>query len=159
MPPSTCSTLERAPQGIAAGVVNDMFYVWRLVASHRLLSACLLLGRLAGLPVDSRLRLARFAFQRLTTHGTAALESTVRMGPTLVQLGAGTHPTSQLILSQVQLMGHILHEMPEEAAAQLEPAALVLWLRACTGLARTLPRQGAVCLPRCLLPRAEQLVA
>jgi hypothetical protein len=125
-------------------MLEDVLYVWRLLASYCLTSACLLLGRLAGLPSDGRARLARFAFQHVSVRGSQALESMTQPAPALDRLGCGTDPTCLLLLTQLETVGHALRQAPrDQSADQLLPAeALAAWLGACTESALTLPRQA-----------------
>lgn len=134
-------------------MVDDAFLMWRLLASHRLMTACLCLGRLASLQPDSRARLARVCFERLRTHGVAVLQSAQRTAPLLVQVQGSADQSAETLLTQLEVVGQILEDSPRglrtEATALLPPDGLVAWLKAGTALALALQPQGMLLRCRC----------
>lgn len=153
-----CSTLERAPELIKAGALDDTRPFWRLHANLPLLIACMALGRLAGLPPQSRSRLAAFSFQHVRTHGSGVLQSMVAAGPTLAHVQDSTANSVAVLLLQLDTVSQVL-QLPEQlgtgAAALVPPQQLVSWLKDCTAVLRSLPAQGTLLLlARCCLVAA-----
>lgn len=126
---------------------GDGFYFWRTLSSHRLATACLLLGTLSGLPPASRARLAAFSFQHVRTHSSGLVELIGWTARVMAQLPDSAATAAMIMLTQLSPVEHIMQELPEQmgtdALSLMPPQQLVAWLKECTPVLLSLPPQGA----------------